>query len=412
MRVSSLCVLADPSEVAQRLKGAAVGQASAARSCLVVGAGLRRYELFGTCGSERADPCDVQTLNDVNQAGQRPAQSLDIMKLDSSRRDSTAGEDGDPDRPPPEYGSAPPSDSGGMSGGAATLAQQIFVPYLLVYDLNVLVQRPATSNRIVAKGGGHGPYKKSTVKVGSFNQTNNISHSKTKLWSDPPLLLHNDIEMFFSPPNMFVKNKGTTQAGPASLAKCKAKESQTMPEPPTKTELKKEPKCIQCLPLPHRLDSLKLRLSVLQLAPTPCGEYLVVCLGRSDGPEGMVSGGVAGAVMVYRVCSGGEVVVLQEEPVTTKLLTSWELVPLKLLLLPPEVRLFSVLSLTWFGYSPYQEFLSNFQQIPFHCVCMSSQNFFFESLCKQSFQHVQICHLLWCACYHYDTLFCFYLVHS
>lgn len=337
VRVSSLCILADPCEVAQRLKGAAVSQVPAARACLVVGAGLRRYELFGTCVGERAESCDVQTLNNVNQAGQRPAQSLDIMKLDSSRRESSSEQDVDPDRPPPEYGQAPASDPGMGSAGAASLNQQNFVPYLLVYDLNVSAPRPAASNRVVAKAAGHGPYKKSTVKVGSFSQTN-ISHCKTKhLWSDQPLLLHNDIEMFFSPTNMFVKNKGTTQAGPASLAKSKAKEGQPVPEPPPKMELKKEPKCIQCLPLPHRLDSLKLRLSVLQLAPTPCGEYLVVALGRSDGPEGAVAGGVAGAVVVYRVCGGSEVVVLQEEPVSTKLLTSWDLVPLKLLLLPPEV---------------------------------------------------------------------------
>nr|XP_027235469.1 uncharacterized protein LOC113826780 [Penaeus vannamei] len=100
VRVSSLCVLADPNEVSQRYKGAAVNLSSSVRSCLVVGVGLRRYELFGTSSSDRQETCDVglvQVLNNVNQASQRKAETLDIMKLDSSRIGSVTEEENDND---------------------------------------------------------------------------------------------------------------------------------------------------------------------------------------------------------------------------------------------------------------------------------------------------------------------------
>ncbi|XP_069180397.1 baculoviral IAP repeat-containing protein 6 isoform X6 [Procambarus clarkii] len=355
VRVSSLCVLADPIEVSQRLKGATVNVLSSVRSCLVVGVGLRRYELFGPSSGDRQETCDVglvQVLNNVNQASQREAESLDIMKLDSSRRGSTTEEENDIDCVALELESASLSDPAVVSS-SASVGQQNFVPYLLVYDLNVNAPQPTTSNKVATKSVTQGPYKKSTVKVGTFGQTNIITHPKTKhLWSDPPLLLPNDIEMFFSPPNMFVKNKGTAQVGSTSASKSKAKDNQVTPEPQSKNGLKKEPKCIQCIPLPHKLNSIKLRLTVNQIVPTTCGEYVVVTLSRSDGSassscsgsvptdtsDGAVGGvrEVFGAIIVYRVCQGSEVVVLQEEPVNTKLLTSYEFVPKKLLLLPPE----------------------------------------------------------------------------
>lgn len=356
MRVSSLCVLADPSEVSQRLKGATMNQLASARSCLLVGVGLRRYELFGTSSGDRQETCDVglvQVLNNVNQASQREAESLDIMKLDSSRRGSTTEEENDTDCVALESESASLSDPAVVSTSTSA-GQQNFVPYLLVYDLNVNVPQATTSNKVVTKSVTQGPYKKSTVKVGTFGQSNIMSHPKTKhLWTDPPLLLHNDIEMFFSTPNMFVKNKGTTQVGTSKASIPKTKDNQVTPEPQSKNDVKKEPKCIQCIPLPHKLNSFKLRLTVSQIVPTTCGEYVVVTLSRSDSSgnsgcsgsaytdtsDGAVGGvrEVFGAIIVYRVCQGGEVVMLQEEPVNTKLLSSYDFVPRKLLLLPPEV---------------------------------------------------------------------------
>ncbi|KAK7067356.1 hypothetical protein SK128_014936 [Halocaridina rubra] len=356
VRVSSLCILADPAEVSQRYKGAAVPLASSARSSLVVGVGLRRYELFGTSNGDRQETCDVglvQVLNNVNQASQREAESLDIMKLDSSRRGSTTEEeelDGD--------GTVMLSKSTSLNdativSNSVCSGQQNFVPYLLVYDLNVKASQSAPSNRVAAKSVNQGPYKKSTVKVGTFGETTIIPHPKAKLlWSNP---LANDIEMFFTPPNMFVKSKGTAQVGTTSVPKYKTKDNVVMSssEQESKNDLsRKEPKCIQCIPLPHKLNSVKLHLTVDQIIPTPCGEYIVVSLSRSNGSgnssnssgsaptdssDGAVGGvrEVYGAVIVYRICRG-EVVSLQEEPVNTRLLTAWELVPKKVLMLPPE----------------------------------------------------------------------------
>lgn len=352
VRVSSLCVLADPNEVSQRYKGAAVNLSSSVRSCLVVGVGLRRYELFGTSSSDRQETCDVglvQVLNNVNQASQRKAETLDIMKLDSSRIGSVTEEENDNDCIAVESESASLSDPAVVSTSVSA-GQQNFVPYLLVYDLNVMVPQTATSNKVAAKPVIQGPYKKSTVKVGTFGQSN-ISYSKSKqLWSDP---LANDIEMFFAPPNVFVKNKGTSQVSSTSTSKSKAKDSQVPAEPESKNDLKKEPKCIQCIPLPHKLNSVKLRLTVDHIVPTTCGEHIIVTLSRSDNSgtsassgsmtasdsnDGAVGGSreVFGAVIIYKVCRGGDVVTLQEEPINTKLLTSLETVPKKLLVLPPE----------------------------------------------------------------------------
>lgn len=354
MRVSSVYVLGDPGEVWQRAKGAGVPPVGCARCCLVVGVGLRRYELFGSSGGDRQEAGDgnfVEALNNVNQASQREAESLDIMKLDSSRRESTTEEEQEGDSLTGESESASLGDPAGVTA-ASSAGQQNFVPYLLVYDLNVATPQPPPSNRVTAKAVHQGPYKKSTRKVGTFGQSNLMTHPKTKhLWSDPPLLLQDDIEMFFSPPNMLVKNKGTAPVGTTPSSKpIKTKDNPVMPEHQSKNDLKKEPKCIQCIPLPHKLNSVKLRLTVNQIVATVCGEYLVVALGRSDGytptptspsgaSEGAVGGAreVVGAVIIYRVCGGGEVVMLQEDPVNTKLLTTWEYVPKKLLLLPPEV---------------------------------------------------------------------------
>ncbi|XP_064112985.1 baculoviral IAP repeat-containing protein 6-like isoform X2 [Macrobrachium nipponense] len=355
VRVSSLCVLADPNEVSQRYKGAAIALTSSARSSLVVGVGLRRYELFGASSGDRQETCDVglvQVLNNVNQASQREAESLDIMKLDSSRRGSTE-EDIESDCVAVPSKSASLSESAIVSTSVSS-GQQNFVPYLLVYDLNVKVSQSTTSNKVATKSINQGPYKKSTVKVGTFGDATIIPHPKAKLlWSNP---LANDL--FFTPPNLFVKSKGTSQVGTTCIPKSKAKDnvvSTTTSEPDSKNDiLKKEPKCIQCIPLPHKLNSVKLHLTVDQIVPTPCGEYIVVTLSTSDGllncgnssgsaptdsgSDGAVGGvrEVYGAVIVYRVYRGGEVVSLQEEPLNTRLLTSWELVTKKLLMLPPE----------------------------------------------------------------------------
>ena len=358
VRVYSLCVLADPNEVSQRFKGA-VALSSSARSSLVVGVGLRRYELFGASSGDRQETCDVglvQVLNNVNQASQREAESLDIMKLDSSRRGSTTEEDSEADCMALQSNNKSTSlNESAIVATSVSSGQQNFVPYLLVYDLNVKVSQSTTSNKVATKSVNQGPYKKSTVKVGTFGEPTIIPHPKAKLlWSNN---LANDL--FFTPPNLFVKSKGTSQVGTTCLPKSKAKEnvvSMTSSEQESKNDhLKKEPKCIQCIPLPHKLNSVKLHLSVDQIVPTPCGDYIVVTLSTSDGlancsnssgsaptdsgSDGAVGGvrEVYGAVIVYRVYRGGEVVTLQEEPVHTRLLTSWELVPKKLLMLPPEV---------------------------------------------------------------------------
>ncbi|CAL4125472.1 unnamed protein product, partial [Meganyctiphanes norvegica] len=384
VRVSSLCVLADPVEVGQRLKNSGFSPSSA-RSVLVVGVGLRRYELFGTSSGNGQDSSDVglvQVLNNVNQASQREAQTLDIMKLEDSRRESSTTED-DLDGAAIESESAESlCDQTIVSTSSLTTTQQNFVPYLLVYDLNVMMPQSSSSNKITTKSSKQGGPKKSTVKVGTFGQPNIMTYPKTKhLWSDP---LANEIEMFFAPPNMFVKNKnGNTQVGGTGTtsSKSKTKENQVTADIESKNDVKKEPKCIQCIPLPHKLNSVKLHLTVEKILPSNCGEYIIVTLSRGrnihslgshncnnssiinnisgnsngnvvvndmeDSNEGGGGSGVVaessgprevyGAVFVYRVVRGiGDVVTLQEDPVSTKLINNYDRVPTELLLLPPE----------------------------------------------------------------------------
>lgn len=332
VRVSSLCIFTDPASLATRTSPSTssnLNTRKGQKACLVVGVGLRRYDLFGNTNSTGL----VQVLNDVNQANCKESKPpLDIMKLENlpdMKPDSDNSRPSDSELSSHNNLSSP--QKGISSVNSSNQSPKNFVPYLLVYDLSHLTQTQTFLSKENSDEVRQRTCKKSTRKAHPSN------YSLFKVIEGGKSLDH----IYTFPSH---KNKSSNlKNGPSSVSM------------QSSSVFKKMPKCSQCIPLPHKLNKLKLQLFVDLILISPCCHYLLVSLQQFHKSQGNQSNEmmataatsssdaekstITGGFILYRICSSDESLFLQEDPISINFVTHWSHVAKEIVMIPDMVKL-------------------------------------------------------------------------